>query len=89
MNALEIARAAAQFKREYASRPAATPASTQSRIKIIAGSRTIGDAIGGRVITGLGKSWAATVADADACVYGLEPGRSHRVIFQYAYVAGI
>ena len=87
MNGLEIAREAREFQAEYAKK-IAKPAVTKNRKKVVAGTVKIGGVIGGLSVTGLGKTWVETVADHDACVYGLEPGRSHRVTFQYAYLEG-
>ena len=83
MNTMEILRSARQF--QTTAREQSKPAQQGGRVKIIAGSRKIGEQINGRAITGFGKTWAETVRDEDACVYGLEPGKSHRISVQYAY----
>ena len=83
MNTMEILRGARQF--QNAARAQSKPTPQGGRVKIIAGSRKLGDQINGRVITGFGKIWAETVRDEDCSVYGLQPGRTHRINVQYAY----
>lgn len=58
-----------------------------NRTKISAGTKKIGDEIGGQKITGLGKIWSEQVTDDTACCYGMEPGLDFypSVSFQYAY----
>ena len=60
-----------------------------SRIKIIAGSKKIGDEINGKKITGFGKTWGQRVTDETACCYGMMPGEDYYpdVMMQYAYLA--
>lgn len=83
MNAIEIARMAAEFKRSH--KPAAAKTTSGDRAKIIAGSRKVGDTINGKTISSFGSSWTETVRDCDTAAYGLAPGRDHRVTMQYAY----
>jgi hypothetical protein len=58
------------------------------RIKIVAGTRKIGDTLNGRKITGFGKTWNQRVTDDSACAYGMEPGLDYYpdVTLQYAYL---
>lgn len=57
------------------------------RIKIVAGTRTIGEKIGHFKITGFGKIWSERVTDDTACAYGMPPGLDYYppVKMQYAY----
>ncbi len=59
----------------------------QDRIKIIAGTRKLGDKIGNLTITGFGKIWNERVTDDTACAYGMQPGMDYYppVKMQYAY----
>lgn len=58
-----------------------------NRQKIRAGAKQVGDEIGGRIITGLGKIWNERVTDDTACAYGMQPGLDYYppVKMQYAY----
>ena len=58
------------------------------RVKIIAGTKNIGDVIGSKKITGFGKIWSEHVTDDTACCYGMEPGldRYPDIKRQYAYL---
>jgi len=58
------------------------------RIKIVAGTRKIGDQLCGKTITGFGKTWSQRVTDDSACAYGMEPGLDYYpdVTLQYAYL---
>lgn len=84
LSGLEIARMAAEFKKQQ---PALKPstAKTPERVKIIAGSKKIGDTINGNVITGLGKSWSQFIPDHETSAWGLQPGQNYRLDVQYAY----
>lgn len=84
LNSMEIAQMAREFQKTYVA-----PATTKSteRVKVVAGSKKIGDTINGYAITGFGQAWSQTVRDCDTSAYGLEPGMDHRVTVQYAYLS--
>jgi len=58
-----------------------------NRIKIVAGTKRIGEKIGDFKITGLGKIWNEYPTDDTACAYGLPPGLDYYppIKQQYAY----
>jgi hypothetical protein len=59
--------------------------SIPGRVKIIAGSKQVGDAINGHTITGLGTIWTQVVDDHETSAWGLAPGKNHKISVQYAY----
>lgn len=56
-----------------------------SKILIIAGEYKVGDRVGGRTISGLGKTFEKYVRDDEACCFGLMPGQDYYINMQYAY----
>lgn len=84
LNSMEIA----QMARDFQNRPvAAKPVAAKSadRVKIIAGSKKIGDSINGHAVTGFGKSWTQTIMDHETSAWGLAPGKNYKLDVQYAY----
>jgi hypothetical protein len=84
LSGLEIARMAAEFKNSPApAKPAA--AKPAGRVKVVAGTKKIGDTINGHTITGFGKTWSQFIADHETSAWGLAPGKNYRLDVQYAY----
>ena len=55
------------------------------KIEIRANTKKIGDKIGDKIITGLGKTYKKFVRDDEACCYGLPPGENYVLLLQNAY----
>lgn len=87
MNTIELLASAHQHQKSHRAAPSKSAPQAREKVRVAWGV-VAGAVRNGRRVSGVGREWIETVADHDACVWGLEPGRSHRVRFQYAYLEG-